>query len=209
MNDEGALPREVTIAGRPARRVDGPLYDPDGERARVAIDLASEPPEEVLDLPTEGLEDAHMAGETSYDPSRLRPLEATRVVAAPAALDALTADPPWRDDALALRIAPDELLVTALPDFEVAGDPHAIVERETGFSCIWLDAADAERFLDRECDWVRPAARPALAQGEVAGIPVKLWFETERTVLLAPAPFAAAFQRRLSRALGHDYAGAA
>jgi glycine cleavage system aminomethyltransferase T len=208
LDDEGALPREVTVAGRPARRIDGPVYDPDGERARVAIDLASAPPEEVRDFPTERPEATDLAGEKSSGPPRLRPLEATRVVAAPAALDALTADAPWRGDALALRLAPDELLVTALPDFKVADDPYAIVERETGFSCIWLDATDAERFLDLECDWERPAARPALAQGEVAGIPVKLWFETERTLLLAPAPFAAAFQRRLSRALGHDYAGA-
>ncbi len=209
MDDEGGLPREVTVAGRPARRIDGPFYDPDGERARVALDLASAPPEEVRDFPTERPEATDLAGETLSGPPRLRPLEATRVVAAPAALDALTAYAPWRSDALALRLAPDELLVTALADFEVAGDPHAILERETGFSCIWLDATDAERFLDLECDWERPAARPALAQGGVAGIPVKLWFETERTLLLAPAPFAAAFQRRLSRALGDDYAGAA
>ena len=108
-----------------------------------------------------------------------------------------------------MRIAADELLVTAPPDFEVAGDPHAIVERETGFSCVWLDVADTSALLDRECDWERPAGRPALAQGEIAGIPVKLWFEAKRTLLLSPAPFAAAFQRRLSRALGHHAGGAA
>jgi len=209
MDDEGNLPREATVDGRPVRRVDGPLYDPDGERARVAIDLASEPPEEVRDFPAERPEATDMATETPSGPPRLRPLEATRAVAAPAALDALTADAPWPGDALALRTAPDELFVTALPNFEVAGDPHAIVERETGFSCVWLDAADTAALLDRECDWERPAGGPALAQGEIAGIPVKLWFEAKRTLLLAPAPFAAAFQRRLSRALGYDAGGAA
>ncbi len=209
MDDEGNLPREPTVDGRPVRRIDGPLYDPDGERARVAIDLASEPPEEVRDFPTERPDATDMAGETPSGPPRLSPIEATRVVAAPAALDGLTADAPWPGDALALRIAPDELLVTALPTFEVAGDPHAIVERETGFSCVWLDAADTAALLDRECDWERPAGRPALAQGEIAGIPVKLWFEAKRTLLLAPAPFAAAFQRRLSRTLGYDAGGAA
>ena len=209
MDDEGNLPRKVTIDGQPARRVDGPLYDPDGERARVAIDLASEPPEEVRDFPAERPEATDMATKTPSGPPRLRPLEATRAVAAPAALDALAADAPWAGDALALRIAPNELLVTAPPDFEVARDPHAIVERETGFSCVWLDAADTAALLDRECDWERPAGRPALAQGEIAGIPVKLWFEAKRTLLLAPAPFAAAFQRRLSRTLGCDAGGAA
>ena len=209
MDDEGNLPRKVTIDGQPAPRVDGPLYDPDGERARVAIDLASEPPEEVRDFPAERPEATDMATETPSGPPRMRPLEATRAVAAPAALDALAADAPWPGDALALRTAPDEILVTAPPDFQVAGDPHAIVERETGFSCVWLDAADTVALLDRECDWERPAGRPALAQGEIAGIPVKLWFEAKRTLLLAPAPFAAAFQRRLSRALGYDAGGAA
>ena len=117
---------------------------------------------------------------------RLRRLEATRVAAAPAALDRPARTPPWPAEALALRLAPDELLLTARPDFQVAGDPHAIVERETGFSYVWLEAADADRFLDRDCDWERPDARPALAQGTVAGIPVKLWFETKRTLILAP-----------------------
>ena len=209
VDDQGNLPREVTVDGLPARRVDGPLYDPDGERARVTIDLAGMPPEEVRDFPAERPETTDMAAATPSGPPRLRPLEATRAAAAPAALDALTADPPWPGDALAMRIAADELLVTAPPDFEVAGDPHAIVERETGFSCVWLDAADTAALLDRECDWERPAGRPALAQGEIAGIPVKLWFEARRTLLLSPAPFAAAFQRRLSRALGCDAGGAA
>ena len=209
LDEEGNLPREVTVDGRSARRVDRPLYDPDGERARVTVDLATESPEEVCNFPDERPEATDMAGETPSGPPRLRRLEATRVVAAPAALDALTADAPWRNGALALRIAEDELLVTAPPDFEVPGDPHAIVHRETGFSCAWLDAADAKRFLDRECDWKRPAGRPTLAQGEVAGVPVKLWFETERTLLLLPAPFGAALQRRLIRALDHDAVGAA
>ena len=209
LDEEGNLPREVTVDDRSARRVDRPLYDPDGKRARVTVDLATESPEEVCNFPDERPEATDMAGETPSGPPRLRRLEATRVVAAPAALDALTADAPWRGDALALRIADDELLVTAPTDFDVPGDPHAIVRRETGFSCAWLDAADAERFLDRECDWERPAARPALAQGEVAGIPVTLWFETGRTLLLAPTPFAAALKRRLIRALGHDSVGAA
>ncbi len=243
MDEEGNLPREVTIDGRAAYRVDGPLHDPDGERARVAIDLASEPPEEVRDFPDERLETADMetdsAAEAPAGVPRLRPLEATRVAARPEALDDLTVHSPWSDGALdhaekmtagtagtagavaqagrqrfahsplVLRIAPDELLLPALPDFEVSGDPHAIVERETGFHHVWLGAADAAALLERECDWQPSAVRPTLAQGEVAGIPVKLWFEARRTLLLAPSPFAAAFQRRLDRALRRDSGGAA
>ena len=202
LDPEGNLPREVTVDGRPARRVDGPTYDPEGERARIAVDTASESPENVRDFPAVQPAATDLAGEGPSGPPRLRRLEATRVSATPAALDALVAEPPWPAGALAFRTAPDELLVTATPDFEVAGDPHAIVERETAFSYVWLDEATAKRFLDRECEWRRPEARPALAQGEVAGIPAKLWFEAGRALILTPAPFAAAFQRRLAGSLG-------
>lgn len=196
----------VTIEGMAARRIDRPLVDPDGAWARAEVDIASEPASSIrsfkalIPRPT----DLHRE---LPGPPRLRPLEATRVAAAPAALDALDAQPPWPESVLAFRTADDELLVAAPPDFEVAGDPYAIVERETGFSWVWLDAAAAERFLDRECEWERPSVRPALAQGAVAGIPVKLRLESGRTLILVPAPFAAAFQRRLDRALGSDAVG--
>ena len=204
VDENGNLPREVTIDGRTARRLDGPAYDPEGTRARVPVDPASETPQGIPEFQPPPSPATDLANGEAAGPPRLRSLEATRVAAAPAALDDLLERPPWPAEALALRLAPDELLLTARQDFEVAGDPHAIVERETGFSYVWLDPADADRFLDRECDWERPSTRPALAQGTVAGIPVKLWFEAERTLILAPAPFAAAFQRRLRRALDHD-----
>ena len=198
LDAEGNLPREVKVDGREALRVDGPTYDPDGERARVAVDTAGEAPAGVRDYPAALPEATDLAAEAPVVPLRLRRLEATRVSATSAALDALIEQPPWPPGALAFRTAPDELLVAATPDFEVAGDPHAIVQRETAFSYVWLDDATAERFLDRECEWRRPDARPALAQGEVAGIPAKLWFEAGRTLILTPVPFAAAFQRRLT-----------
>ena len=201
LDAEGRLPREVTVDGRPARRVDGPTYDPEGERARAAVDVASESPERVRDFPVARLEATDLAAITPPERPRLRRLEATRVSATPGTLDSLIERPPWSAGALTFRTAPDELLVAATPDFEVAGDPHAIVERETAFSYVWLDGTTAERFLDRECEWRRPGARPALAQGEVAGVPAKLWFESGRTLILTPAPYAAAFERRLTGSL--------
>ena len=191
---------DVTIEGRSARRIDRPLVDPDGAWPRVDVDLASEPPESIRSFKRLEQRPADLA-RTLPGPPRLRPLEATRVAAAPEALDGLAARPPWPGDALALRIAPDELLVAAPPGFEVAGDPHAIVERETGFRWVRLDAEACRRLLERECDWALPEERPALAQGEVAGVPAKLWLEDDAALILVPGPFAAAFQRRLSRAL--------
>ena len=201
LDAEGRLPRDVTVDGRPARRVDGATYDPEGERARAAVDVASESRENVREFPIARLEATDLAAGAPAERPRLRRLEATRVSAAAGALDALVERPPWPGAALTFRTAPDELLVTATPDFEVAGDPHAIVERETAFSYVWLDGTTAERFLDRECEWRRPGVRPALAQGEVAGTPAKLWFEAGRTLILTPAPFAAAFERRLTASL--------
>lgn len=206
-DEHGELPLELDMVGGPAIRIDRPVYDPAGRRARADADPANEPREKVRSFRPRQHRVTDLAAGPPAGPPRLRPGEATRVVAASAALDALAARPPWPEDVLALRTAPDELLVAAAPDFEVAGDPHAIVERETGFSWVWLDAAAAERFLDRECEWERPSARPTLAQGAVAGIPARLRFEAERTLILVPSPFAAAFQRRLSRALGKPLVG--
>ncbi len=200
--------QDVTIEGVSARRIDGPFYDPAGEWARVEVDLASEPASSIRSIPAVKPRPTNLA-QVPPGPPRLRPLEATRIVAKPPALDALLKLAPWPGHSLPLRLAADELLLTALPVFAVEQDPHAIVARDTGFSYVWLAAAEAATLLDRECDWERPTARPALAQGTVARIPVKLWFETERTLILAPAPFAAAFQRRLSRTLGRDARGAA
>ena len=43
-----------------------------------------------------------------------------------------------------------------------------------------------------------PSARPALAQGAIAGIAAKVWVEAERVLILVPAPFVAEFEERLS-----------
>lgn len=118
---------------------------------------------------------------------------ATRIVALPEALDAAR----WPDGALAFRLAPDEVLVTATVDAEAIGDVHAIVERETGFSGIWLERSVAIDFLERESDWEVPADRPALAQGLVAGLPVKVWFEHDRAFFIVAASFGMDLSERL------------
>ena len=117
----------------------------------------------------------------------------TRVVAAAAAIDAVT----WPEGALVFRLAPDEALVTAAVTAAVIDDPHAIVERETGFASVWLDHVTAIDVLERECDWELPQGRPAFAQGIVAGLPVKLWFERDRVLFIVASPFAVDLAERL------------
>jgi hypothetical protein len=124
----------------------------------------------------------------------LERLPITRVVAKPSALDGLE----FLQDSIAIRIAPDEMLLVSGPVPHLAGDPHAIIEPDTGFSGMWLPIAQARAFLARTCEWELPRHAPAFAQGSVAGLPVKLWFEADRVLFLVPAPYAHDFEERLS-----------
>ena len=108
------------------------------------------------------------------------------IVASPAALD----------KAEYLRIAPDEALAFAAPEY--IDDPYAIVEPDDGYAGLWLDAQEAEKFLARACEWELPPHRPAFAQGAVAGLPAKLWIERDRMLILVPAPYAADLEERLA-----------
>jgi hypothetical protein len=53
-------------------------------------------------------------------------------------------------------------------------------------------------FLTRECEWELPRDRPAFAQGAVAGLAMKLWFEHGRVLFVVPAPFAHELEERLN-----------
>ena len=93
-------------------------------------------------------------------------------------------------DAIVLTTAPDEALVVGAtegtpPPVEV-DDPHAIIVEDAGWCGAWIPAIGADAFLDRECSWTRPTERPAFAQGMVAHLPVKLWFEADRTLFVVP-----------------------
>ena len=119
---------------------------------------------------------------------------ATRIVARPGAIDAAA----WPGGSLVFRLAPDEVLIAPAMNATAVDDPHAIVELETGFSGAWIDRVSAIDLLERECDWEFPAVdRPALAQGLVAGLPVKVWFERDRVLFIVASPFAAELAERL------------
>ena len=117
----------------------------------------------------------------------------TRIVATPAALDTA----PWPSDALVLRLAADEAFVTTPVAADAIADPHAIVAPDGGFAGVWLPTAEALDFLERTCEWELPPARPAFAQGMVAGLAVKLWLEEDRILFIVPAPFAMELAERM------------
>lgn len=116
----------------------------------------------------------------------------TRVVAEPSAIDGAA----WAAATIALRIAPNEILVVSgqIPEF---ADAHAIVEPDSGFCATWIAIAEARTLLAKTCEWELPGHAPAFAQGSVAGLPVKLWFEANRVLFLVPAPYAHDFEERL------------
>ena len=76
-------------------------------------------------------------------------------------------------------------------------DPHAIIVPEAGFAGAWLPIDEAMAFLSRECEWELPHERPTFAQGAVAGLAMKLWFEHDRVLIIVPAPFAHELEDRL------------
>lgn len=118
----------------------------------------------------------------------------TRLVARPDELD----DHVVAGDLIAMRIAPDELLVLGdVREYSEITYPHAIEFVDTGWAGVWLDSADAEAFLLAECEWELPAERPAFAQGMVSHLAAKLWLEEDRTLILVPAPFAQELAERL------------
>ncbi|MCB0160367.1 MAG: aminomethyltransferase family protein, partial [Caldilineaceae bacterium] len=183
---DGALPATVTIDGRPARRVDPPFYDPESSRARAKVDVRDVAPAARAPGPA--------AVDRGVNGSGLARLDVVRLVATPAALDAAS----WPDDAMPLRTAPDEVLLVGqgapldAPDVLAARvpDPHVIAIADTSFAGVWLPADVAATVLSRVCEWALPAHRPAFAQGAMAELPVKLWLEEERTLIVVPAPFA-------------------
>ncbi len=94
------------------------------------------------------------------------PLRGKRIVADPAALDALLAALPA--GFTGLRFAPDEAFVLGLTGL-VLDDEHAIVEDERGYVAIVVD----REVVDRHLEWAPPAPTQ-LAQGAVAGVPAML-----------------------------------
>ncbi|MDQ3553952.1 MAG: hypothetical protein M3395_06040 [Chloroflexota bacterium] len=129
----------------------------------------------------------------------MRALEAMpglRVVARPEALDGA----PWGEESVALRFAPDDAFVIGVSGGWLAGriaDDHAIVEPETGFVGTWLNPHELAEAVEPHIEWPLPAARPAFAQGLIAGVPAKLWLEDDRALLLCAAAYAHELTERL------------
>ena len=110
------------------------------------------------------------------------PLAGWRIVADPAALDSAV----WPSGATPVRISPDDAFIIggAEPTLD---DPHAIVTPEHGFVAATLTADAVAHIAERFIEWQLPTERPALAQGQIAGVPAKLILHEDGSALLLVA----------------------
>ena len=114
-------------------------------------------------------------------------LHGTRIIAAPAVLDAF----PVPEGLDALRFAPDELLV--LGKFIHAGRESRIQEHEAGFVGWWLTQEELAH-VRHHVDWPLVAG---LNQGLVVGVPAKVWLGSDRSLLLVARAYAHELEARL------------
>ncbi|MGZ4673950.1 MAG: hypothetical protein ACXWBO_19590 [Ilumatobacteraceae bacterium] len=117
------------------------------------------------------------------------PLSGLRVVAKPAALDAIAAP-----GGTVLRIAPDDAIVTGSAVLTV-DDPFAIVEPEYAFVHWRLTAPEFED-ITRHIEWPLPAAEQ-LGQGLIAGVPAKVLIAPDHVLLIVSASLADELSERL------------
>lgn len=132
------------------------------------------------------------------------PLHGLRIVAAPSALDAAF-EATARSGAIVIRIAPDDAFVIGATDVQLT-DPHAIVEPESAFVGWWLTTDEVSAHIAPHVEWTLPKPKTGttqLAQGLVAGVPMKLWF-SDPTDASADGPQVLLI---VSRGLAHEAHG--
>ena len=130
----------------------------------------------------------------------LRQIVGLRVVADSSALDGAkwsgTRDPMGRDTEtiVVLRIAPDEALGIDARHIEL-DDPDAVVVTETGFVAGWCNVVG----LMAHVEWDLPDEPGSLAQGALAGVPVKVWVadDEDNLLVVTHAAYADELRKRL------------
>jgi len=112
-----------------------------------------------------------------------RRLVGWRIIASPTALDAVK----WPKGSRVVRVSPDDVFLIGAAEPKVAGDAHAIVTPEHGFSGIELSPAQVARIAERHIEWQLPTKLPAMGQGQIAGVPAKLLLDADGSALLLVA----------------------
>lgn len=119
-------------------------------------------------------------------------LPGLRVVASPLSLDTAA----WPREAMVLRLASDEVLILGTTDVTVE-DPSALVEAEDGFCGMEMTRDRLENWMARQAEWEMPTGRAFQAQGMAAGLPVKVWVDGARALLVTRASLSDELEARL------------
>ena len=112
-----------------------------------------------------------------------RQLVGWRIIADAVALDAVK----WPKGSRPVRISAADVFLIGAAEPKVAGDVHAIVTPEHGFSGIELTAAQVAAIAEQHIEWQLPANLPVMAQGQIAGVPAKLLLDADGSALLLVA----------------------
>ena len=124
----------------------------------------------------------------------LEPMRLVRIVSTPTALDAVR----WPARSVVARVAPDEVFLLGDGDPPELDDEDAIVRIDDGHHAVRLDADDLEMLAAR-CGWRFPDP-PAVAQGALLGVPIKIVLDTSPDglpILIVPSPFVIDLLERL------------
>jgi hypothetical protein len=124
-------------------------------------------------------------------------LVGARIVASPDAVDRCVGG--LADDVTALRFAPDEVLLVGVHTVNTASvdDPSAIIELDTGYSVFRFSPPEFARLVERHVEFELPHTRPALAQGRVLGVPVKLWLTDQQCWVVCATAYAHELAERI------------
>jgi hypothetical protein len=118
------------------------------------------------------------------------PLHGLRVVARKTALDSAV----FPNGSTMLRIAPDDAIVAGAATLTI-DDPFAIIEPEYAF-VHWRLTAEEFADVTHHIEWPLPAARQ-LGQGLIAGVPAKIFVESDHVLLIVSAGLAHELVERL------------
>ncbi|MEX2654506.1 MAG: hypothetical protein WD532_05685 [Acidimicrobiia bacterium] len=117
-------------------------------------------------------------------------LDVIRVVAAPAAIASISSD------GVVLQIAPDEAIILDATDV-VVEDEAAITVPDDGFVGVEMTRDRLEEWCRREAEWELPDLVSYFTQGMVAGLPIKIWVNGDRALVIGRTSLARDLEERL------------
>ncbi len=123
--------------------------------------------------------------------SAFSPMALTRVVATPAAIDALAVG---SGDRVCIRVAPDEILIDpSRHELDPIDDPHAISASDHSYSVAVVRSEDE---LARALEWEWPPTTP-VGQGLLLAVPVKVVRHRHLLLLFCPTAVVHELEERL------------